>query len=266
MDFWEAILDEGIPYKNYYDDDEDKYEINGWNFELCSAIISRDVDKVKQCLENGAGSVRILSYDRLWCNVFNSSEKQKLEEIIRLLVKNGADVNVDTKYGISVLVCAISLDSVSLLRFLVENGANIDGNVLCLQMCHCASQRCSCTITDEVCKYLIQFKEVQNACISLVASYRESYRKKQQLMINIFSKCIKCGMDINATNDNGETSLMSACQKGYLDLVLVLVAGGADINAKDNNGKTVLNYAAEGGNAEIIKLLLSQGANIGKTL
>lgn len=179
--------------------------------------------------------------------------KQRGEEIIRLLVKNGADVNVDDKYGCSVLVKAILLNSVSLLKFLVENGADIDGNELCSKMC---------SYTDEVCKYLIQFKEVQNAFISIATLYRGE-QQKQQNIINIVSKCIKCGMDIDVTNDNGETALMYACQKGYLDLVLILVAGGADINAKDKNGKTVLNYAAEGGNTEIVKLLLSQGADSG---
>lgn len=223
-----------------------------WNDKLNRAIINCNVDEVKQCLENGAGSVSILSdiHQLVW----HSNKQQEVEEIVQLLVKNGADVNVRNDFG-NMLTNAAASKSINILKFLVENGVDIDGNELCSKMC---------SYTDEVCKYLIQFKEVQNAFISIATLYRgvyENEQQKQQNIINIVSKCIKCGMDIDVTNDNGETTLMFACQKGYLDLVLILVAGKADINAKDKNGKTVLNYAAEGGNTEIIKLLLSQGAS-----
>ncbi len=203
-------------------------------------------------LKNGAGNESILSdiHQLVW----HSSKQQEVEEIVRLLVKNGADVNVRNDFG-NVLTNAASLKSINILKFLVENGADIDGNELCLKMN---------SYTDDVCKYLIQFKEVQKAFISIATLYHSVYeneQQKQQNIINIVSKCIKCGIDINIANDNGETALMFACQKGYLDLVLILVAGKADINAKDINDKTVSQYAAEGGNARIVELLLSQGTN-----
>lgn len=251
MGYWEAMLDEGFLHWDYNYDYDDG--MNGLNFELCKAISLYDVDKVKQCLENGAGNVRILLYDGLWWSDFANNNKKL--EIIRLLVKNGADVNVRDKQGCSVLAKAISVKSISILKFLVENGADIDDNLLFEKMN---------SWTDEMCKYLIQFKEVQNAFIRIATFYiKNAFMTQEKEMIHIINKCIRCGMDINITNNNGETALMFACQRGYLEVVLILVAGGANINAKDENGKTVLNYAAEGGNTEIVKLLLAQGADSG---
>lgn len=54
MDYWEAILDSGIPYENYYDDDEDRYEINYWNYELCRAIVVEQLSLLMLIKSNNA--------------------------------------------------------------------------------------------------------------------------------------------------------------------------------------------------------------------
>jgi len=55
------------------------------------------------------------------------------------------------------------------------------------------------------------------------------------------------------------TAFTSACARGYVDIVKVLIAAGVNIHAKDEEA---LNWAAEGGHAEVVKLLIEAGANI----
>jgi uncharacterized protein len=81
----------------------------------------------------------------------------------------------------------------------------------------------------------------------------------------------------NGVNPNqrqmGITALMTACNRGHVDVVRILLDKGADVNAKDWEGWTAL-MAASAGAAhdnnqnkeerclEIVKLLMDRGANV----
>lgn len=65
--------------------------------------------------------------------------------------------------------------------------------------------------------------------------------------------------DINKLSAKGESALMLAALKGYLDLTEKLIKKGADIN---KTGWTPLHYAASGGHIEIISMLLENNAYI----
>jgi len=61
--------------------------------------------------------------------------------------------------------------------------------------------------------------------------------------------------DINATDNNGKTSLMLASEKGYKDIVEYALKEGADIDLQDNDDNTALMLATKNGHENIIKLL-----------
>ena len=218
-----------------------------WDYELYESAGDGDLESIKKCLANGAYMNAKSKYGEtalVWASKYGHFE------IVKILVENGADVNAKDYYGgpTTVLICASKYGHFEIVKILVENGAEFDGNELCEKMT---------SYSDEVCKYLITLKEVQNAFVSIALNYHLGN------CIKIASKCLKCGIDANVASDNGETAIMFACQKGYLDLVLILIAGKANINAKDKNGKTAINYSAESGNVELMKLLLAQGADTG---
>ena len=54
---------------------------------------------------------------------------------------------------------------------------------------------------------------------------------------------------------NGETPLMHAAKKGFLDVAKVLFNGGANVRIKDKNGRTALDYAKRIGHPELVSLL-----------
>ena len=63
--------------------------------------------------------------------------------------------------------------------------------------------------------------------------------------------------NIDHTNEEGETALMLACERGHEDIVHSLLSAGANVNLQDNNGKTALMRAT----SSIIKMLQKANAN-----
>ncbi len=70
------------------------------------------------------------------------------------------------------------------------------------------------------------------------------------------------GVNVNATNSDGETALMEAAEsRRYTEAVRVLIANGANVNLADEDGETALMRAADEGTVEAVRLLLQAGAN-----
>ncbi len=67
--------------------------------------------------------------------------------------------------------------------------------------------------------------------------------------------------EVNAANEYGWTPLMEAAWAGHLELAQLLVDRGADVRAQDNLGKTAFMHAVKSGRANVAKLLLDKGAD-----
>ena len=61
---------------------------------------------------------------------------------------------------------------------------------------------------------------------------------------------------------NKNLFLTKAIEDGQLEIVKYLVENGVDINAKDKDGKTTLMKTVENRNLEIVKYLVDNGANV----
>jgi hypothetical protein len=85
---------------------------------------------------------------------------------------------------------------------------------------------------------------------------------------------LEAGANPNATNDNGETALMTAARWGDRSHLRLLLANGAQLNVRDNRGNTALHWArnpvrglqghtkgvAEHIKKELVAILLQAGA------
>lgn len=65
--------------------------------------------------------------------------------------------------------------------------------------------------------------------------------------------------DVNAANNDGETALMIAAEKGFSSIVEHLINSGAKVNTRDKNQTTALMVSS---NDEIAKLMINAGANV----
>ncbi len=76
--------------------------------------------------------------------------------------------------------------------------------------------------------------------------------------LSIVKSLLSAGADINKATPNGATPLYIASQKGYTEIVKLLVSDSrTDINKATQDGATPLNIASYKGYTEIVKLLVS---------
>ncbi|ORZ14466.1 ankyrin repeat-containing domain protein [Absidia repens] len=67
---------------------------------------------------------------------------------------------------------------------------------------------------------------------------------------------------VNTKDEEGLTALHHACDRGYTDIVQLLLDLGADINATTNDSETPLHYACISEQAAAAQLLIDKGCNL----
>ena len=67
------------------------------------------------------------------------------------------------------------------------------------------------------------------------------------------------GADVNARGDGGVSSLHFAANKGYKEIVELLIAHGANVNAKTNNNVTPLHFAVNRNHRNIANIIRGHG-------
>jgi ankyrin repeat protein len=67
---------------------------------------------------------------------------------------------------------------------------------------------------------------------------------------------------VDVQNRNGQTPLHFAAQKGHPEIVEVLLGNGAMVDARDAENWTPLHFAAQGGRAGVVGVLLGKGAMV----
>lgn len=78
----------------------------------------------------------------------------------------------------------------------------------------------------------------------------------------ILNEIIAQGIDLNGSNENGTTPLMSAVQNDAATCMATIIGESVDVDAQDNLGKTALFHAVDRGNNTSVQTLLAAGATI----
>src|SRR6185503_875068 len=123
------------------------------------------------------------------------------------LISQGADVNMADKGGNTPLMLAARWGYISIVKILLDHNALPD-KVRSVKGRTCLMIACAYYSSMEICKMLVDK-----------------------------------GADVNATANDGTTSLMLAAQFSKVEIVNYLLSKGANASLKDNTGKTAQDYA-----------------------
>ena len=154
--------------------------------------------------------------------VLHHAADMNLEEILVLLLKYGADVNAAHANGSTALHLTAERGHVTIGRILLQAGADVkaqtrDG----VTPLYLAAERGAETIACELLDY---------------------------------------GAEIDAADEEGLTPLHVAVKEKHCALVYTFLDIGADVNAKSNDGGTAIDFAMENKDDKMMQALLKYGA------
>lgn len=188
--------------------------------------------------------------------IFELVNKKRLESI-KILIKNGADLQVEDDYGKTILNEAKS--DTTMINFLLTNGVDINyinssGRTII--------QDTAIESNSKVFKVLMSYKPV----LTNVDNFGQSilFDAVEGGNLNIINEVLKKLENINMLDSNGQTALFHAVLKENDRIAKFLIEKGMDFNICDNESENVLfNTIILGAqNIEIIDLLIKKGINL----
>lgn len=197
-------------------------------------------------------------------------------ELVRELLKAGAQANITTLYGASPLTEAVKLGDVELVRMLLDAGADPDS---ANQDGQTALMLASSIGSLEIAKLLL----ARGAAVNAIENFRGQTAVMWAAAENhpeIVELLIARGADVTlrAKHDDwprqmtsepraqfrqtgGLTALLYAARSGCYRCAVAIVKAGADINQPNPDGVTPLINALDNKSFDIAMFLLDQGAN-----
>lgn len=246
-----------------------------------------DLKKAQILLDSGAdiNFVSPKGYTVLIDVVHSLHDDEKLVQVVKFLMSNGAEINCESDYGespLSVASCLGRFDVVSVLL-----GAGADASPLrwtellkavtlgtCDEVQHLLDQGSSLKDRDRwdrtpwLLASFIGDVETAKLIHSAGASIDDQGRGGDTALMYCASRghadmlkwLVEIGTDIEAVNDASNTALMLAAQEGMTSCVELLLRVGADPSRKNEYGENAMSLAS---NEQAIRLLAGAGEDIG---
>jgi ankyrin repeat protein len=174
------------------------------------------------------------------------------ETLVRFLVENGADVNARGGYYRNPLQAAAT-KNVEIVRYLVENGADVNaqggyyGNPL----------QAAATTNVKIVRYLVENGADVNA---QGGKYGNPLQATATTNVKIVRHLAENGADVNAQAGFFGNPLQAASCWGHDIIVRFLVENGADLNAQGGEYGSDLSAAEGQGKISTVRFLLENGA------
>ncbi|NOR44734.1 MAG: hypothetical protein GQ534_04035 [Candidatus Delongbacteria bacterium] len=220
---------------------------------LVNALMNKEYDRAKEMINNGIEVNFFLGdFSPLICSIENI-------DIMKLLLENGAEVNLRNKMNMTALTVAVISNKVNAVKLLLENNAEVNivstlNNQTPLMF---ALQNKNLPI--------IKMLKDKAADIYAKDSYGNTALLNAITLNSVNMKEVKFLIEnsnqINIFNDLGMSPLFKAIGLGHIDLVQYLLKNGADVHLENYRGVTALVVARKTkNNPEMIKLLKDYGA------
>jgi ankyrin repeat protein len=184
---------------------------------------------------------------RGWTALMSEAAKGHIDTVQALLDK-GADIDATTdESGCTTLMLAAWYGHTAIVQALLNKGAKVN---MKSDSGKTALMAASFQGNTEIVKLLKRVEGINSKLLAAIRNY------------NIYKVCalLNKGATTNADDEDGQTALMFAARKGYMDIVQILLAKGADVKAKSHYGATALMWAEMNRHYEIAELLKKAGA------
>jgi ankyrin repeat protein len=168
-----------------------------------------------------------------------------LEVVRALLNHKGVDVNIENNHGYTALIMACSCGHLEVVCALL-NHKGVDVNI----KNNYGETALICAIKHNIFNGQDIFRTMMN-----VEGERSRLRGRRSEVVRAL--LYHDGVDVNAIDKDGETALILASDRGYLDMVSALLNHkGVDVNIKNNLGESALDRARTKKEDNIARILM----------
>lgn len=201
--------------------------------------------------------------------------------LLHELLSQGGDVNAKTTDGITPLMLACEKNHSDVTLLLLQRSAKVnEQSSKGLTAVHFCALSNSQTSLQHLMDYNADLcVPTQRGSTSLMLACAKGYPSIVTALLRHIAKqrlkneCDKAAgssgtqkvphnHEINQGNENGETCLMLACERGSAEIVRILLDEGADPTLADIKGVTPLIITCKRGHEKIVPLLLKKGAKV----
>ncbi|XP_012283633.1 protein phosphatase 1 regulatory subunit 16A isoform X2 [Orussus abietinus] len=217
---------------------------------LLEAAARDDIDEVRRLLKKG---VNPDSTNEDGLTALHQCCIDDNEEMMKLLVEFGADVNAEDSEKWTPLHAAATCGHLHLVRYLIARGANLlavnaDGN---MPYDICDDEKTLDCIEGEMAR--------RGVTQELIDETRASTEVQ---MLRDLQKMASVGEDLEYKDHQGATPLHIAAANGYLRVVEFLLDQHVSIDVEDNDKWQPVHAAACWGHLEVLELLVQNGADL----
>ncbi len=233
--------------------------------KLIRAAQQGDIGSAKQALKGGLFTepAHIECSTSLNKTALYTAVQSKQMEMVRFLVENGANLECAADKG-TPLILATKINWPEGIMYLLEKGADVnakDADSSVSAVFH-AVARCDINLLKLFEIFNADFKAIHSSRLSsLLIRCAECQNVDTEIQLKTARFLIEKGNDVNWGNADNVTALMCAVERNNKKLVQYLVERGADVNACDKNGRNALIRAVQYADMEIVQTLLNNGAD-----
>lgn len=224
---------------------------NFLEFNLRRFSFIGDMAKVQRALNEGA---LIDAKDDEGMSALLWAAFQNREEIIKLLIEQGADTSFKSHSGRTILSYAIQNKNDKLIRYLLDKKVPLTSDTSHLNSVYHAVS----TPKLNTAPLFLAFESDKNRSYTIYPN--STYRKTETTLLlgainadnlELARTLIKSGANINLANSRGETPLLCAMRNKHYDFARELITMGANQSMADKAGNTLLSYAIKRSQSDI---------------